>query len=736
MGKRLGYFTLAILLSGGGAAGQQRPRPPAGPAASPISALAKAQAPIPAPYAGDVEGFVYWETNAVAHKPASSCSGLAITVSVGSSSGSPFEAYKPMATLSNNFKYAGQVKAFLAGGKISVYDVCMYAYDHVPVGPDLQVQLTVSQPMAFSPAVAPQFKTLGPIEVVNGQCNMLPKAAPSTLSDLTAHWGSCQNRAYGVNFALLPSAQMLSSSGGSGGLLSRSATQPGSGSSNVASHGLLLPAGSPTQQQQASSGPVGARGQLLSANPGGVGTAGQPNPQLPPAGTVSNAASTQRRKTLASKLKLSPGTKIRLFTATRTGTDPAILNLLQEQALQTHNQRAAFSATGGSAPSPPATRVATASRTTQLLARSSSAPIGNSHVMSGTDPAADGSTPPGGDPTGGNPNASTPPASGTSGGTPPQQAGSPPTQIGGSSQGSLLKKLEHAPAPISMCRFTTDPVIENVSGKVHNIVVTPDPGTGQYPNNQYAIRGCNFGAVQGKVYVFGSFINHKSPVYFGVDSWSDSLILVTFDPTFQNEYDLKDLTLAVVRTDGKSAQLPAISFYATRTSRPLQRVPHSLVKLPTQYLAQDLLVSPVNNSTLKSAGLAPMSPAASIAFWMYDPIWSSNVGDGYPPTRLSFSDSIDFSKLRAGFALDNELQTLVGNYSPDLSSRSIGVDGGSCKYMDVEVSASLQNSNLTVGVQPAECDNSGKFIYAYYGLGLSVTGPKGDLLDPWPSGLQ
>jgi hypothetical protein len=39
-------------------------------------------------------------------------------------------------------------------------------------------------------------------------------------------------------------------------------------------------------------------------------------------------------------------------------------------------------------------------------------------------------------------------------------------------------------------------------------------------------------------------------------------------------------------------------------------------------------------------------------------------------------------------------------------------------------------------VQPAECDNSGKFIYAYYGLQLSVTGPKGDLLDPWPGNLQ
>jgi hypothetical protein len=79
----------------------------------------------------------------------------------------------------------------------------------------------------------------------------------------------------------------------------------------------------------------------------------------------------------------------------------------------------------------------------------------------------------------------------------------------------------------------------------------------------------------------------------------------------------------------------------------------------------------------------------------------------------------------------------VGNYAPDLNSKSaIGVDGGSCKYFDVEVSATLQGSKLSVGVEPAECDNSGKFIYAYYGLALSVIGPKGGLLDPWPDGLQ
>ena len=100
--------------------------------------------------AGTIEGFVYWDAHQFSHVPAGSCSGLAVTVAVGSSSGGPLVAYTPLATLTNNFKYVGQVKEFLVGGKVNVYDVCTYGYDHVPVGPDLQVKLTVTQPGVFT----------------------------------------------------------------------------------------------------------------------------------------------------------------------------------------------------------------------------------------------------------------------------------------------------------------------------------------------------------------------------------------------------------------------------------------------------------------------------------------------------------------------------------------------------------------------------------------------------------
>ena len=152
--------------------------------------------------AGTIEGFVYWDAKSFSHAPAGNCSGLAVTVSVGSSSGGTLVAYTPLATLTNNFKYLGQVKEFLVGGKVNVYDVCTYGYNHVPVGPDLQVKLAVTQPTAFSPAAVPQFEILGPIKIINAQCNMLPAITNPSVSDLLAHWGSCQNMAYDVNFVM------------------------------------------------------------------------------------------------------------------------------------------------------------------------------------------------------------------------------------------------------------------------------------------------------------------------------------------------------------------------------------------------------------------------------------------------------------------------------------------------------------------------------------------------------
>jgi hypothetical protein len=222
----------------------------------------------PPNHAGDVEGFVYWDVNTVTHKQAGTCSGLAVVVSAAGSSNHTIQ-------IGNNFKYAGQIKAFLYGGKQAVYDVCIYAYHGQPVGPPLQAQLMITQPNQFSPNVAPQVATISPITIINAQCNMLPAIVPSTVGDLTSHWGSCQDRAYNVNFALAPSAHLMNSGTGSGGMLLGAAN-----SGPTQSQGGM----SPTPQQSGSRGMVprtkdpgpinapsrgkGTSGQLLPAKPG------------------------------------------------------------------------------------------------------------------------------------------------------------------------------------------------------------------------------------------------------------------------------------------------------------------------------------------------------------------------------------------------------------------------------------------------------------------------------------
>jgi hypothetical protein len=266
---------------------------------------------------------VYWDAKSFSHAPAGSCSGLAVTVSVGSSSGGPLVAYTPLATLTNNFKYVGQVKEFLAGGKVNVYDVCTYGYDHVPVGPDLQVKLAVTQPGVFSPVAVPQFGILGPIKIIDAQCNMLPRITNPTLSDLTAHWGSCQNMAYGVNFVMhsapRPQLGAVGDPAGSGpqrGMLSNSPQQ-----------GMLAGAGSPTQLLSANGGQTGNRGSSPS-----VSAAATPaskvelNPQpLPPRTTSAAGTLTPgTRAALAPQhvMAVGPGCTVdQLQLSVRTGND-------------------------------------------------------------------------------------------------------------------------------------------------------------------------------------------------------------------------------------------------------------------------------------------------------------------------------------------------------------------------------------------------------------------------------
>src|SRR5581483_6574342 len=271
--------------------------------------------------AGDVEGFVYWDASAVKQKNPGTCAGLAVVVSPAGSSNNLIQ-------LGNNFKYAGQVKAYLYGGKVVVYDVCIYAYHGQPVGPQLQAQLVITQPNQFSPNVAPQVSTISPITIINAQCNMLPAVVPSTVGDLTSHWGSCQNRAYDVNFALLPSTHMLGTSEGTRGTLlnaNKGAVNPGPinspsrrmltggtnpGPTQSPSQGMLMGGVSPGPQQSASHAMVpGARapGPINSPSSGMVPGARDPGPTQSPSHGMLVPAVKPAQSQAPSSTKGTPG---------------------------------------------------------------------------------------------------------------------------------------------------------------------------------------------------------------------------------------------------------------------------------------------------------------------------------------------------------------------------------------------------------------------------------------------
>jgi hypothetical protein len=250
----------------------------------------------PAPR-GTIEGFVYWDTASVTHVPASSCNGLAVSVAVGDSSGGKSTSYKPLTTLTNNFKYIGQVKQFLAGGNIKVFDVCTYGYNHVPVGPDLRVTVLAegsspTQVGPFSPAPVPQIDPVGPINIINGQCNMLPRIVNPTASDLFSHWGSCQNMAYDVNFMMEPTKQVLNNR--ETAVSSRTSQQTGLLNNRPQQGMLASGAASSAQGQSTDGGLLGNRGAASSDITDGtrqnnVSTTRQSGTLNGPGGVLTNA---------------------------------------------------------------------------------------------------------------------------------------------------------------------------------------------------------------------------------------------------------------------------------------------------------------------------------------------------------------------------------------------------------------------------------------------------------------
>src|SRR5579863_5690574 len=143
----------------------------------------------PAGY-GVLAGYVFWDTSAVKHTPANSCSGVNVTVARGGTI---------VGTSSGNIAYMQTVGA---------YAVCKYAVKSLPQGLDLQVGVDVASG-AFSPAALPeQSKTVNIMGGAGGMC--FGPVVPSQ-TELLGNWQTCPGYAEDVNFVLVPARGLLPS---------------------------------------------------------------------------------------------------------------------------------------------------------------------------------------------------------------------------------------------------------------------------------------------------------------------------------------------------------------------------------------------------------------------------------------------------------------------------------------------------------------------------------------------
>ena len=720
--------------------------------------------------AGTIEGFVYWDANSITHKPASSCSGLALTVSVGSNSGGPLTAYTPIGTRSNNFKYVGQVKQFLTGGKVKVYDVCTYGFDHVPVGPNLQVKLSVTDPFAFSPYVLPPSGTLGPIQIINGQCNMLPQIANPTSSDLLAHWGSCQNMAYNVNFPMQVPVRV---STGAGGITPLNSGGQAAMPTGAPQQGMLSPGAAQNAQPSASSGMLlGNRSQIPGQGGGTPNPASKVelNPQpLPPRIQMTNA---DVLKMLKGRVPESVILSSIQSATHKFDFSPAGCRELQAA----HVTRQVLDAMGDGSVRPCPSIQGNAAQHTEMrnavlnleapkalkknvnprLAEHNAeiiAVLQQQHQAAQQESAEMKLRP-----------ASTtasltraPAATGFKGSVPSQGIGTEKVE---GAPGNLASTISHAPSlntTVLTCTYDTTPRILQVSGGQSHGVFTPEA---KY--NLYTIVGCGFGQSQSasSAYIFGG---NGFKANLNIDYWSDNGITAHLDPYLAGVLDQSNVTLVVAPAGKQQLQKSGFQFYAARgmplpdgSDQEIQLVYNSL---PQSSVALGYPTTPVvigwnqvpsnaksNFPSFSFAGTPVVGWVFRYAYGHEDPKNPCFINDIHYPLSVcqwyfsqnhTGNDTWDFRKLAPGFAISSynlyyetlDPSKMCGAWDDEASGDKDGQVG--------QWTFNLTSQNqISVAWPVYYCHDEEEFssrinkqVLSSYGLAVWVLGPR--CVDPW-----
>jgi hypothetical protein len=625
------------------------------------SQVSNAQVPIQASYPGTIEGFVYWDASTFSHNPPARCSGLAVTVSTGSQPGG-----SQLGTLSDNFKYVGQVANF---------GVCTYAFNHVPVGQNLQVQISVTAESVFSPSAASP-APITPVNIINGKCNNLWSMVPSSTSELTTHWWTCGNYAYNVNFVLQGSSQVLIPNAGGGMLLQRStaATRQSTPSSGQGTPGALLPANS-------------GNSTLLSGNA---------------AHTAGSVTALNTQPTALHSLPSNKGGQGALRTK---GLVPVKLGP-PKQGPKITNPKASANALAITASLQKQRTAADAESVRMQLTRpSAGTQIGTLHTTAATG-------------TGGSGAVAAPFAS-------PVASGAKPSTTNSHSDWS-----EAVASPLQNIAITCgyDPTMRvlTVSGGPGPAVFTQDA---KY--NFYTIVGCSFGEVgtNSKVYIYyqGTFRED-----FQIQEWSDNWIKLSLDPNLKGVDDQDNLMLIIQREDGKQATKGGFRFYAARDTILLSAVSKQYFSLdhfrPDNALTNGWIPTYTSAS---SASVPPNMPGLTAEVH-----WDLETDSATTP--VGGDDLYDFSKLHPTFQLDSasmqwaDLSCTDPNNNQFASSKNnwdIAWNGNA----GIKVTWQAQACNPT----PGSCGGGWPFSTdcfvgpptSDYGVDVWVTGPRG--LDPW-----
>lgn len=707
-------------------------------------------------YQGTIEGYVYWDTSAVQHNPASACSGLAVTVSVGSApSGSTptFEQFTPLGTF-NNLTY-------LNNG--STLGACAYSMK-VPVGQDLQVQVSIA-PSTFSQPVAPATPPTannanGPIRIISGKCNNLPPAVPSA-AVLGSRWWTCGNYAYNVNFVLQSSgSNLLMSAGGNQGLLSG---QPQQGSRNPGPGGMLATGSMPAPQMQGSSSATpgngtgtqqmqtkapAIQGNKQSTNPGVAGQKPLTNADvvkmvrsgIPESVIVSSVQSAgknfnfspdgcrglkQARVSANVLSAMGDGSVQPCIAGTVGGAGGKVTDDLNPQpyppgrkpidaALQT---KLGPAKSGSPVKNPLATRV-NAATIAVLQKQRTAADLEATQIKLSVRPATQAGL------RGGTSQLMS--ATGGTGSAGISQSASPAALNNAGSAGKISPAVTHLALNATVAICAGDPTfrILNVSGSAGTATFTP---IDQY--NLYTISGCSFGNAGSadKVYIYGTGSFRGN---FVINFWSNNSIVVALDEFISGYPDLSNLNLVLQRNDGQQTEKQGFNFYAARQIVPLSTIPSAWANLAA-WTSGFKTMTPQYFSPASTSSHSPTPSGTAFVSRFYD-------GQKFDPTgQTDTVDWYDFSHLAPGFTTDSFQVTIfpqncpyVVTYRQDFGTWRWYWGNGSAAnniyIFPADTTCSGFNADsMVLGIPMNVYQN---WTGSYYALQVWVNGPRG--IDP------